>query len=335
MATSDQLHDALRELTGRADASFRDGQHEAVQALVERRDRVLVVQRTGWGKSAVYFLATHLLRQSGLGPTLLISPLLALMRNQIEAAGRLGLRCQTVNSSSDTTVAELEQALRRDEVDLVVISPERLANPDFGDRIMPLVGARPGLIVIDEVHCISDWGHDFRPDYRRIGRILDRLASASVPILGCTATANDRVVNDVADQLGAKLTTFRGPLRRDGLALSTLLLDRQAERLAWLSETIPEIEGSGIVYCLTVRDAENVAAWLGRRGLARAPSLGTATNTYRASDPPSDQPYSHRHRSISGGRITWTTTTGSPQTKQGADPRYQNRLRWLSVGRLL
>ena len=216
MAESDPLLEALRTLTGRADAEFRDGQREAISALVDDRGRVLVVQRTGWGKSAVYFLTTHLLRAQGAGPTLLISPLLALMRNQIDAARRLGLRCETINSASATTVTELERQLRADEVDLLLISPERLANPEFGNKIMPIVGARPGLIVIDEVHCISDWGHDFRPDYRRIGRIVDRLAGSSVPILGCTATANDRVVNDVADQLGAELTTFRGPLRARG-----------------------------------------------------------------------------------------------------------------------
>ena len=203
------------------------------------------------------------------------------MRNQIEAAERLGLRCETINSASATTVTELEDALRRDEVDLLLISPERLANPDFGNTIMPIVGSRPGLIVIDEVHCISDWGHDFRPDYRRIGRIVDRLVGASVPILGCTATANDRVVKDVADQLGAQLTTFRGPLHREGLALSAIRLDRQAERLAWLAETIPGLDGSGIVYCLTVRDVENVAAWLDRRGIAVEPYFGSLDNELR------------------------------------------------------
>ena len=281
MAEPDPLLDALRTLTGRPDAEFRDGQREAIAALVNDRGRVLVVQRTGWGKSAVYFLTTHLLRQQGLGPTLLISPLLALMRNQIEAAKRLGLRCETINSASNTTVTELERQLRADEVDLLLISPERLANPEFGNKIMPIVGARPGLIVIDEVHCISDWGHDFRPDYRRIGRIVDRLAGSSVPILGCTATANDRVVNDVADQLGAELTTFRGPLRREGLALSTIRLDRQAERLAWLAETLPELEGSGIVYCLTVRDVENVAAWLTSQGIEVEAYFGSLDNDSR------------------------------------------------------
>ncbi|MGH9135189.1 MAG: DEAD/DEAH box helicase, partial [Ilumatobacteraceae bacterium] len=193
----DVLLVALRQLTGRADAQFRPHQREAVQALVHDRARVLLVQRTGWGKSAVYFLATRLLRDAGLGPTLLISPLLALMRNQIDAATRLGLRSMTVNSSTATTVDELAAHVEADDVDLILVSPERLANPEFAERAMPLIGARPGLMVIDEVHCISDWGHDFRPDYRRNGRIVERLDPTTVPVLGCTATANDRVVADV------------------------------------------------------------------------------------------------------------------------------------------
>ena len=262
----DELLDALRRLTGRPDAQFRPHQREAVEALVRDRARVLVVQRTGWGKSAVYFLATRLLRDAGLGPTLLISPLLALMRNQIDAATRLGLRSMTVNSSSATTVNELAAHITADDVDLILVSPERLANPEFADQAMPLIGARPGLMVIDEVHCISDWGHDFRPDYRRIGKIVDRLDRTTVPVLGCTATANDRVVADVGEQLGAELTTFRGSLGRDGLALSALRLNRQAERLAWLAASNEALPGSGIIYCLTVRDTENVTEWLIDRG---------------------------------------------------------------------
>jgi ATP-dependent DNA helicase RecQ len=267
MDLPDPLLSALRTLTGRADAQFRDGQREAIEALVVDRARVLVVQRTGWGKSAVYFLTTYLLRREGLAPTLLISPLLSLMRNQISAAKQLGLRCATINSSDDTTIAGLASDLQNDSVDLVVISPERLSNPEFANEIMPLIGRRPGLLVIDEVHCISDWGHDFRPDYRRIGAIVDRLSGSGVPVLGCTATANDRVVADVAAQLGTDMVTFRGPLQRDSLALHALQLDRQAERLVWLGQAIPEMPGTGIIYCLTVRDTHIVSDWMRRQGV--------------------------------------------------------------------
>ena len=244
---------------------FRDGQREAIEALATRRERVLLVQRTGWGKSAVYFLATRLLRDAGLGPTLLISPLLALMRNQLAAAGRLGLQAYTINSASGTKVNEITDLLELDDIDLLLISPERLANPEFGDKVMPLVGRRPGLIVIDEAHCISDWGHDFRPDYRRLGQMIDRLP-ATFPVLGCTATANDRVVEDVASQLGVTMNVLRGPLSRQGLSLQVIDLADAAERLCWLDHHLGELPGSGIIYCLTVDDTRRVADWLALRG---------------------------------------------------------------------
>jgi ATP-dependent DNA helicase RecQ len=276
---NDYLLDGLRSLAGDDTAAFRPGQREAVEALLDR-ERVLVVQRTGWGKSAVYFLATKMLRDQGLGPTLLVSPLLALMRNQIEAAERLGLRCMTVNSASATTVGELSDRLSDDTVDLVLVSPERLANPQFAEAIMPVLGSRPGLVVIDEVHCISDWGHDFRPDYRRIGRIVSGFGS-DIPVLGCTATANDRVVRDVIDELGSGLRTFRGPLGREGLALGVLEMPRQVARLAWLAQHLPEMPGSGIVYCLTVRDTEVVADWLRTNGVDAVAYSGSTSSEER------------------------------------------------------
>ena len=238
------------------------------------------MQRTGWGKSAVYFLATRLLRDAGFGPTLLISPLLALMRNQLEAAARLGLRAFTINSASDTKVSEIAELLERDEVDLLLISPERLANPEFGDKVMPLVGGRPGLIVIDEAHCISDWGHDFRPDYRRLGQMIDGLPGR-FPVLGCTATANDRVVDDVATQLGVTMNILRGPLTRDGLSLQVIDLPDAAERLCWLDHHLGELSGSGIIYCLTVDDTRRVADWLSQRGHSVMAYSGDLENEHR------------------------------------------------------
>ena len=270
---ADELLDALRSLTGRADADFHPYQREAIDALVQGRRRVLLVQRTGWGKSAVYFLATHLLRRRDLGPTLLISPLLALIRNQIDAAERLGLRTITVNSSTATTVNELAEPLATDNIDLLLVSPERLANPEFADKVMPLVGRRPGLIVIDEAHCISDWGHDFRPDYRRLSQVISGLGQ-NVPVLACTATANDRVVADVADQLGVVEHVIRGTLGRGGLGLHVVDLPAAAQRLAWLHQQLPAFEGTGIIYCLTVRDVEQVTAWLQLRGHDVLPYTG-------------------------------------------------------------
>jgi ATP-dependent DNA helicase RecQ len=270
----------LRTLTGEPAAEFRPDQLEAIRDVVADRARVLCVQRTGWGKSAVYFVATALLREAGAGPTLIVSPLLALMRNQIAAAERLGLRAHTINSTNQGEWEDVRRMLADGTVDLLLISPERLNNPRFRDGMLPLFAASVGLLVIDEAHCISDWGHDFRPDYRRVKDMLDALAP-DVAVLGTTATANDRVVADVMEQLapagsapgggaaGARepLRSYRGPLARTSLRLETLELRQPAERLAWLVENLPRLDGSGIVYTLTKRDAEQVASFLTAQGV--------------------------------------------------------------------
>jgi ATP-dependent DNA helicase RecQ len=260
----------LRELTADPAAGFRDGQLEAIRDVVVDRARVLCVQRTGWGKSAVYFVATALLREAGAGPTLIVSPLLALMRNQIAAAQRLGLRAHTINSTNRDDWDGVRAQLADGSVDLLLISPERLNNPRFRDQMLPLFAASVGLLVIDEAHCISDWGHDFRPDYRRVKDMLDALGP-DVAVLGTTATANDRVVADVLEQLGGNgieaLRSYRGPLARTSLRLETLELPRPAQRLAWLVEHLPGFAGSGIVYTLTRRDAEQVAEFLNANGV--------------------------------------------------------------------
>jgi ATP-dependent DNA helicase RecQ len=261
----------LRTLTDAPQATFRTDQLEAIADLVADRARVLCVQRTGWGKSAVYFVATALLRDANAGPTLIVSPLLALMRNQIAAAQRLGLRAHTINSTNRDEWESIREQLAANTIDLLLISPERLNNPRFRDDMLPLFAASVGLLVIDEAHCISDWGHDFRPDYRRVKDMLDALGP-DVAVLGTTATANDRVVADVLEQLGGRAATelrsYRGPLARTSLRLETLELRRPAERLAWLVENLPELEGSGIVYTLTKRDAEQVATFLTANGIA-------------------------------------------------------------------
>jgi ATP-dependent DNA helicase RecQ len=261
----------LRSLTADTRADFRPGQLEAIRDVVADRARVLCVQRTGWGKSAVYFVATALLRESGAGPTLIVSPLLALMRNQIAAAERLGLAAYTINSTNREEWDDVRDRLASGTIDLLLISPERLNNPRFREEMMPLFAATVGLLVIDEAHCISDWGHDFRPDYRRVKEMLDALAP-DVAVLGTTATANDRVVGDVSEQLaprrGEPLRSYRGPLARTSLRLEALELPRPAERLAWLVENLPALPGSGIVYTLTKRDAEQVATFLQANGVS-------------------------------------------------------------------
>jgi ATP-dependent DNA helicase RecQ len=245
---------------------LRDDQLAAITALVVDRRRAVVVKRTGWGKSAVYFLATRLLRDAGAGPTLLVSPLLSLMRDQIAKAEAIGIRAATINSTNLDQWRQVEAELAAGRTDLLLISPERLNNPQFRIEVLPDLAKRVGLLVIDEAHCISDWGHDFRPDYRRLVGVLDDL-DPHIPVLACTATANERVMADVAEQLGATPLLFRGSLDRESLRLSVLTIPSQAERMAWLAERLPQLPGSGIVYCLTVGDADRVAAWLRTNGV--------------------------------------------------------------------
>ena len=234
--------------------------------MVSGKGRLLVVQRTGWGKSFVYFIATKLLREQGTGPALLISPLLALMRNQIDAAERMGVNATTINSANASEWEKVEQRIGADDVDILLISPERLANERFLNEVLSRIAGHVSLLVIDEAHCISDWGHDFRPHYRLIERIAANLP-ANLRLLATTATANDRVMADLSATLGPGLTTLRGELARPSLALQTIRLPSQAERLAWLADELPGMPGSGIVYTLTHRDTYRVAEWLTSRGI--------------------------------------------------------------------
>jgi ATP-dependent DNA helicase RecQ len=264
-SASERAHELLRQMLG-LEASFRDGQLESIVASAEERARTLIVQRTGWGKSLVYFIASKILREQGAGPTLLISPLLSLMRNQVEAAERIGIRAVRMDSETKSEWDAIESRLAANDVDVLLVSPERLANQRFQIETIPLIAGGIGLLVVDEAHCISDWGHDFRPDYRRIVRIVQGLP-ANVPVIATTATANDRVIDDVRAQLGDSLRVVRGPLARESLKLQTIRLADQAERLAWLAEHLPELPGSGIVYCLTTADCDRVAAWLRQNGV--------------------------------------------------------------------
>jgi ATP-dependent DNA helicase RecQ len=256
----------LRVGSGQPAAQFREGQEEAIRHIVEGLGRLLVVQKTGWGKSFLYFIAAKLLRETGEGPTLLISPLLALMRNQIAAAERMGLRAVTINSDNRNDWAAVEPAIQRDEVDILLISPERLANERFGVEVLASVATRIALLVVDEAHCISDWGHDFRPHYRLLERIV-RTLPPNLRLLATTATANNRVMDDLRVVLGPNLDVSRGDLNRPSLALQSIRLPSQAERLAWLAERVPMLPGHGIIYTLTVRDAVQVAEWLRSRGV--------------------------------------------------------------------
>lgn len=263
--SSKRALELLRIGAGLADATFRDGQEDAIRHIVAGKGRLLVVQKTGWGKSFVYFIATRLLREAGFGPVLLISPLLALMRNQIAAAERMGVRAATINSDNSKDWTAVEDKLTNGEIDILLISPERLANERFRTQVLASIAAQISMLVIDEAHCISDWGHDFRPHYRLLERIVKTLP-ANLRLLATTATANNRVMEDLANVLGPELAVSRGDLNRASLTLQTIRLPSQAERLAWLAERLATLQGHGIIYTLTVRDANQVAEWLKTQG---------------------------------------------------------------------
>ncbi|MFD8523720.1 RecQ family ATP-dependent DNA helicase [Streptomyces capillispiralis] len=275
----------LAELVGApaGAARLREDQWQAVAALVRERRRALVVQRTGWGKSAVYFVATALLRRRGSGPTVIVSPLLALMRNQVESAARAGIRARTINSANPEEWDAIHAEVERGETDILLVSPERLNSVDFREQLLPELAATTGLLVVDEAHCISDWGHDFRPDYRRLRAMLADLAPG-VPVLATTATANARVTADVAEQLGtggSEALVLRGPLERESLRLGVVRLPDAAHRLAWLAEHLNELEGSGIIYTLTVAAAEEATAFLRQCGFRVASYTGRTENADR------------------------------------------------------
>ena len=261
-------HNRAKELlllgTGIPNVNFREDQENSIRFIVEGRGRLLVVQKTGWGKSIVYFISVKLLREQGMGPALLISPLLALMRNQIEAARRMGLTAETINSTNNQNWNEITGLLLDDRIDVLLISPERLNNPDFKyvlNRIIPKIS----MLIVDEAHCISDWGHDFRPDYRMITNLIKN-APPNIRLIATTATANDRVMDDLRNSLGPDLYVSRGDLNRESLTLQTIYLKKPAERMAWLAEQLNRLNGSGIIYTLTIRDAEQVTAWLKHKG---------------------------------------------------------------------
>src|SRR6476659_2999680 len=250
-STRDDAERHLRALVGRDDVRLHEDQWAAIESLVVEQSRILVVQKTGWGKSAVYFVATALMRSLGAGPTVIISPLLALMRNQIEAAERAGIRAATINSTNVEDWAAIRGRVEAGGIDVLLVSPERLNKPTFRDEVLPQLTETAGLLVIDEAHCISDWGHDFRPDYRRIQQMISTLPPG-IPVLATTATANARVTADVAEQLdlqgGTDVLVLRGSLDRESLHLAVLQLERPEQRLAWLGEHLGELDGCGIIY---------------------------------------------------------------------------------------
>jgi ATP-dependent DNA helicase RecQ len=302
----DSALNILRTALNNPEADFRDNQWEAIDQLVNHSKKLLVVERTGWGKSSVYFISTRILRNQGKGPTIIISPLLALMRNQIEAAERLGIKAVTMNSTNQDDWSEVKRQVLANEVDALLISPERLANDNFMESVLRPIAHKIGLFVVDEAHCISDWGHDFRTDYRRITSIL-KFMPDGMPILGTTATANDRVINDIVGQLG-DIEIIRGSLVRDSLTLQNIKLKDQAARLAWLRENIPKLPNSGIIYTLTIRDARHVADYLNGHGINVAAYYGSV---YQDGFADSDEYRQHLETALYNNKIKALVSTSA------------------------
>jgi len=308
----------LRAMVGDSAVTFRGDQWPVIDALVNRREKVLLVQRTGWGKSAVYFITAKLLREQGRGPTVIVSPLLALMRNQVLAGRRMGLRIGALHAGTNDRFDTFVEMVRNDRVDILLVSPERFANQQFLDHLLPLLMERIGLLVVDEAHCISDWGHDFRPDYQRLANLIRQLPPNS-PLLATTATANDRVVSDVQQQLG-NVRVSRGDLLRENLALQTMPAMSAVERCAWLAQVIPTLPGRGIVYTLTKHDAERVAAWLASRGIdAHAYHADVVT---REHDDTNEAKKALEHRFTSGDLKVLVATTALGMGYDNPDIRF-------------
>lgn len=261
-------------------AEFKDDQWEAIDALVNRKARLLVVQKTGWGKSFVYFIATRWLRDQGLGPSLIVSPLLSLIRNQEALAMKFfGLRIRSINSSNYREWETIRKELDDGKVDALIVAPERFGNPTFVSNTLTPIVDTFSLLVIDEAHCISDWGHDFRPDYRRLVNIVSRIPK-NAPICCSTATANDRVVVDVEEQI-ENVKIMRGPLVRDNLVLHTRSNIDKIQRGAWISKNINDMPGTGIIYALTINDATELARALQYQGINVKPYHGKQASDYR------------------------------------------------------
>lgn len=262
MLEDSKILDLFHEFYGK-NASFREGQLEAIKAVLSGK-RTLVVQKTGWGKSLIYFLTTKILRQEGKGLTLIISPLIALMDNQLESTKMFNLQSATINSSTNIDFSEVYNRIDNNQIDILFVAPERLEDEEFRNRV--LNKATIGMLVIDEAHCISDWGHDFRPDYRRIKVVLKDLPTTT-HLLATTATANDRVIDDIKKQLGDNIFVLRGSLTRESLYIQILDMREEELRLAWLAENIKKLPKAGIIYCLTKRDVYSVTNWLKKNNI--------------------------------------------------------------------
>ena len=246
---------------------FRPGQRALIDAVLAGRD-ALGVMPTGAGKSLTFQIPSKLLA----GPVLVISPLISLMKDQVDALIALGFRATVVNSTVEFEERRRRlQTLRRGEIELVYVAPEGLEGSLRG----LLAEARPSLVAVDEAHCISHWGHDFRPAYRRLSGLKRELND--VPILALTATATRRVAADIVSELGMRdPLQHRGSFFRPNLVITARKKGarpgggRSDTRREMLAVIRRQTGASGIVYCLSRRGVESTTGWLRQQGVRAA-----------------------------------------------------------------
>ncbi len=233
---------------------FHDNQWRVIKELLDNK-RVLIIEKTGFGKSLCYQYCANLFE----GVTIVFSPLLSLIRDQVSSLKDKGIKAECIISEQTKEKNEeiINKALKG-KLSMLYISPERLDNEFW---IQCITKIKISMIVIDEAHCISQWGHDFRPQYRRILNLVDYLP-LDFPILALSATATTKIIEDIRFQLGDNLKIIKGSLIRDNIQLHTIFCNDLNEKLYWILRIINNIDGNGLVYCATRQDTVLAANWL-------------------------------------------------------------------------
>jgi ATP-dependent DNA helicase RecQ len=243
--------------------SFYDEQWLAIEKIL-KGERVLLIEKTGFGKSLCYQFPATIFE----GITVIFSPLIALMRDQVKKLTSLGISAKCINS--EQTPEENEIIIRdaiEGKIKILYIAPERQDNSLWMDAVQRM---KLSMVVVDEAHCISQWGHDFRPAFRRIINLV-KLLPKQLPVLATTATATLRVQEDIEAQMGGELTLIRGNLMRDNFHLYVIKVNSDEEKMAWLGENLNALEGSGVLYVGTRADTEIYSRWL---DFLKIPSVG-------------------------------------------------------------
>jgi ATP-dependent DNA helicase RecQ len=232
---------------------FFDEQWLTIDKLL-KGEKVLLIEKTGFGKSLCFQFPATIFQ----GTTVIFSPLIALMRDQVKKLASLGISAKCINS--EQTPEENTQIIneaKQGSIKILYIAPERQENNEWIEATQQM---NLSMVVVDEAHCISVWGHDFRPAFKRIIHLV-KLLPKGLPVLATTATATKRVENDIAKQIGDPITTIRGNLMRDNFNLFVVRVSSEDEKLIWLGKNLEKLPGSGILYTGTRVDTEIYSNW--------------------------------------------------------------------------